>query len=126
MSRNYFLKYPITWGVVVIILYLSLSRIPSTPMDDIPSIDKFVHTGMYAFLSAIIWFERSRQHRAVKLSHAFAGAFLLPVIMGGSLELIQEYGTDCRQGSWWDFAANTLGVVIIWLAVWPQRRRISL
>ena len=57
---------------------------------------------------------------------AFAGAFLLPVIMGGSLELIQEYGTDCRQGSWWDFAANTLGVLIIWLAVWPQRRRISL
>ena len=41
-------------------------------------------------------------------------------------ELLQEYATDCRQGSWWDLAANSLGVLIIWLVVWPQRKRISL
>lgn len=126
MFRNYFVKYPFTWVVVLVIVYLSLSKIPPTPMDDIPSIDKFVHTGMYGFLCVVIWFERWRQHRPVKFKHAFIGAFLLPVLMGGTLELLQEYATDCRQGSWWDLAANSLGVLIIWLVVWPQRKRISL
>lgn len=123
---KYLTGYPITWATVAVILYLSLSRIPETPLDDIPSIDKFVHTGMYGFLCVIIWGERFRQRRPLSLSHCLVGALLLPTLLGGGLELVQEYCTDCRHGSWWDFAANTLGIVIIWPLAWLLRKRISL
>ena len=36
---------------------------------------------------------------------------LLPIAISGLLELLQEYATDCRSGDWYDFVANTLGVL---------------
>lgn len=123
---KYIKLFPFTWATIALILYLSLSKIPESPLDDVPNIDKLVHTAMYGFLCLVIWLERARQRQPVQLKHTLIGAFLLPVVLGGAIELAQEYCTDCRQGSWWDFAANSLGVMIIWFVVWPLRRRISL
>lgn len=113
---HYFTKYPLTWTLVIIICYICLIPVPETPVDDVPGIDKLVHTGMYGLLCLIIWGERLRQRkrRPLDMLHCFIGAFVLPVAMSGCLELLQAYATTCRNGDWWDMAANALGVVIVW------------
>lgn len=112
---RYLRFYPFSWAVVLLVLYLSLFTPPSTPVDDVPGIDKFVHTGMYGFLCLVIWYERLRLSHPLNRRHCFVGAFLLPFLMSGAIELIQEYCTNHRRsGDWWDLAANTLGIVIMW------------
>lgn len=116
---QYLKKYPLTWILVAVIYYICLTPVPETPVDDVPGIDKFVHTGLYGFLCLIIWWERLRQAKTRPLNrvHCFIGAFLLPILMSGSIELLQAYATTCRSGDWWDMAANTLGVVLTWIFV---------
>ena len=125
---RYFSRYPLTWTLVLIIFYICLTPIPETPVDDVPGIDKLVHTGMYGLLCLVIWGERLRQRRLrpLNMGHCFVGAFVLPVVMSGIIELLQSYATTCRNGDWWDMAANTLGVVIVWIifAVVLRRKRI--
>lgn len=113
---HYLTKYPLTWTLVFIIFYICLIPIPETPVDDVPGIDKLVHTGMYGLLCLIIWGERlrKRKKRPLDMNHCFIGAFVLPIAMSGCIELLQAYATTCRSGDWWDMAANTLGVVLVW------------
>jgi len=116
IRMRYFTKYPLTWTLVLIIFYVCLTPIPETPVDDVPGIDKLVHTTFYACLCLVIWGERLRQRRVrpIDMKHCFVGAFVLPIAMSGIIELLQAYATTCRSGDWWDMAANTLGVVIVW------------
>lgn len=122
---KYVSKYPLTWILVAVVIYLSFFTPPSTPVDDVPGIDKLVHTGMYGCLCLVIWFERLRQPHALNRRHCLAGAALLPFLMSGAIELGQEYCTNHRRsGDWWDLAANTLGIVIMWLvAQWYINNR---
>ena len=112
----YLKKYPFTWALVIVIFYLCLMPVPETPVQDFPGIDKLVHTGMYGFLCLIIMIERLRQvkSRPLNIRHCFVGLFLLPILMSGIIELLQAYATTCRSGDWWDMAANTLGVIVVW------------
>ena len=65
---------------------------------------------MYAGLSGMIWFEYLLSHkRTFRLNHILIGGLLLPVLLSGCIELLQEYCTTYRGGDWMDFAANTLG-----------------
>lgn len=51
-------------------------------------------------------------------------AVVLPILMSGAIELAQAYLTTCRSGDWWDFAANSLGVLLaLGLAVVYRARR---
>ena len=58
----------------------------------------------------------------------FLWAWLVPILMSGLLELLQEYATSTRNGEWFDFAANSLGVTlgavfgIILMAITTARR----
>jgi len=116
---QYLIKYPFSWIVIVIIFVVCLMPVPEAPVDDIPGFDKLVHTGMYGFLCLVIWYERLRQKKSHPLNelHCFVGAFLLPLLMSGIIELLQAYATTCRSGDWWDMAANSLGIVFAWLFV---------
>ena len=122
---RYFTKYPLTWAFVFIIFYVCLMPVPETPVDDVPGIDKLVHTGMYGLICLVILGERLRQRksRPIDMRHCFVGAFVLPIAMSGIIELLQAYATTCRSGDWWDMAANTLGVVIVWLLLVILRKK---
>lgn len=112
----YLKKFPFTWAVVAVIYFVCLMPVPETPVQDVPGIDKLVHTGMYGFLCLVIMFERLRmvKSRSLSVKRCFVGLFILPVMMSGSIELLQAYATNCRSGDWWDMAANTLGVIVVW------------
>ena len=109
----YIRKYPISLFIIVIVIYLSFFKPPTTDLSKIPNLDKVVHFCMYGGMSGMLWLEFLWIHRAHKapLWHAWLGACLCPILFSGCIELLQEYCTDYRGGDWMDFAANSLGAL---------------
>ena len=110
----YIKKYPISLTIILIVIYLSFFKPPSTELDTIPNIDKVVHICMYMGMSGMLWIEFLRTHRQrnTPIWHAWVGAYLCPVMFSGIVELLQEYCTTYRGGDWRDFAANSIGATI--------------
>ncbi|MBR3726256.1 MAG: VanZ family protein [Prevotella sp.] len=111
---NFAKRYPLTSLLVVAIWVLCLiPTVPETPLSSFSLIDKWTHLVMYGTLVAVIWWEYTRQHTTNNTRRLFLLAFLAPVAMGGLVELAQAYCTGGqRSGEWFDFAANTIGVVL--------------
>lgn len=106
-------KYPLSLLVLVTILYLSLFKPPKTSLDTIPNIDKVVHICMYLGFSGILWIEYMRSHRGLFCAkRIILGGVVCPILFSGSIELIQEYCTTYRGGDWFDFLANSFGVLL--------------
>ena len=106
-------KYPFSTVCIVLIWILSLTPFfPETPFDNIKLIDKWVHFIMYGGTCSVIWIEYIRSHRKYDYEKLFFWAWLAPVAMSGLLELMQEYCTTTREGSWLDLGANTIGATL--------------
>ncbi|KKB55144.1 VanZ family protein [Parabacteroides gordonii] len=110
----YLKKYPISLTVIAIVIYLSFFKPPTMEITKIPNMDKLVHLCMYGGVSGMLWIEFLRNHRKYDevMWHAWIGAVLCPILMGGAIELLQEYCTTYRGGDWFDFLANSTGVVL--------------
>lgn len=102
--------------MICITLIWTLSLVPffpETPLDNVRFIDKWVHVVMYGGTFTVLWIEYARQHNTADYEKLFFGAWLSPIMMGGILELLQEYCTGGhRNGDWLDFAANSTGVTL--------------
>ena len=110
----YIKKYPVSLFIILTVIYLSFFKPPSTEISKIPNIDKVVHICMYFGMSgnAVAGVSSRSPERQRPLWHAWAGAFVCPVLFSGMVELLQEYCTTYRGGDWLDFAANTTGAVL--------------
>ena len=76
-------------------------------------IDKWTHLVMYGGLCAMIWTDRARLRLTSDRRGMVVYALLLPIVMGGVIELVQAYCTGgTRSGEWLDWAADSLGVLI--------------
>lgn len=109
-------KYYLSIITGIIILYLSLFTPPEFPklIDILWEPDKIVHVLMYAGFSAVILFE-SRKNLTVKRMILIS---LFPLLYGGLMEILQETLTTNRTGSWYDFIANSTGVVLCDLLIY--------
>ena len=117
----YIKKYTFSLAIILIVIYLSFFKPPR--MDDIPlfpGVDKVVHFCMYGGMSGMLWLEFLRNHRKYEtvLWHAWIGAVLCPIVMSGIIEILQEYCTTYRGGDWFDFLANTCGVIAATAFAW--------
>ena len=117
----YIKKYPFSLAIIVIVIYLSFFKPPQ--LDNIPlfpGVDKVVHFCMYGGMSGMLWLEFLRNHRKYEtvLGHAWVGAVLCPIVMSGIIEILQEYCTTYRGGDWFDFLANTCGVIAATAFAW--------
>ena len=113
IAKKYVRKYPLSVVCIVVVWALSLTPFfPETSLDDVPFIDKWTHFIMYGGTCTVIWWEYWRQHRRPDYRKLFVWAWLMPIVMSGTLELLQEYATATRQGEWEDLAANATGVTI--------------
>ena len=108
----YLKKYPLTLVTIAVIIYLSFFKPPTTDMNQIPGIDKLVHTCRYGGLCFLIWCEYLRIHRDIARNRMLVGGIILPMAFSGIIELLQSYCTEHRGGDWLDFAANSLGVLL--------------
>ena len=113
---HYLKKYPLTWLIVLTILYLSFFKPPQTDMEEIPGIDKLAHICMYGGLCILLWVEYLRNHQTINYLKMLIGGIFMPIAFSGSIELMQSYCTEHRGGDWLDFAANTSGVLLAALA----------
>lgn len=113
MLTKYIKRYPLSLVVALVITTLSLIPIPEVkPLASVSLLDKWVHMLMYGSLCCTIWWEYLRSHELLNMRRLSTGAFLLPILMGGMMELAQRYLTTCRSGEWLDVLANSTGVVL--------------
>lgn len=106
--------YPVSSFYILIIWVLCFATVPSTPLDDVTMIDKWVHIAMYGGTCATIWLEYIRRHDPRRFSQKvvsiqegvtskpptsrlklFLLAWLAPVVMSGTIEILQA---NCTGG----------------------------
>ena len=107
-------KYPFSDVCILLIWILSLVPFfPETPLDDVKFIDKWVHIVMYGGTFLVLWIEYTIKHNRPDYKKLFVWGWLMPIVMGGVIELLQEYCTGGhRSGDWLDFAADATGVTL--------------
>ncbi len=93
------------WGLVVLVVYLSLTPMP--PPVGIQIWDKASHAT--AYFTLMYWFAQSH---ACRLRVA-----LWVLALGGALEIAQGF-TGYREASLLDMLANTTGTALGWLMAW--------
>ena len=108
--------YPFSILTILAIWYLSFFTPPHTQLEEINNFDKLVHVCMYGGLSSIIWIEHLIRHKQIKKIQLTIGGILLPILMSGTIEILQSCCTENRSGDWMDFAANCIGVLLASLA----------
>lgn len=109
--------------VVGVILYLSFFTPPKTELDTVTNIDKLAHICMYGGLCSVLWIEYLRTHAAINRLRTLIGAVVLPILLSGVIELLQEYATTNRSGDWADMIANSIGALPAAIAgyrIWPR------
>ncbi|MEP7167846.1 MAG: VanZ family protein [Bacteroidota bacterium] len=104
----------ILWAVLIFILcVIPGSAIPHYRWTDLLSIDKAVHSFLFAVLTLLLirGFKRQNDFSFLK-THLLIILFLFSVIYGGLLELMQNYCLTDRSGSWFDLIADATGSVL--------------
>lgn len=112
---KYLLKsYPASILVLALLFYLSFFNPGDNALPEFENSDKIAHLIMYCGLSSVFWFEwlrrRPLDRKAVIRGAAYC--FALPVLLGGLIEVGQQYLVSYRDGDWLDFLANTAGCVL--------------
>jgi len=106
-------KYPFSLLCILLIWVLSLTPFfPETPFDDVQFIDKWTHLVMYGGTCSVIWFEYLLQHRTIDWGKILLLSVVGMTLLGGLMELLQAYYTTTRSGEWFDFWADSLGVLL--------------
>ena len=105
-------RYPFSTLCVVLIWLLSLTPYsPETPFDNVAFIDKWTHFVMYGGSAFVVWCEYWHHHHRADYGRLWLWAGTGLSLMGGMLELIQEYCTTERSGDWIDFLADGIGAI---------------
>lgn len=130
--QGFLKKYPLSCLTLLAVLYLSFFTPPELPeLEDIRLIDKWTHMVMYGGLTLVILYEHFKQHGMVgmKLKTIKAEslnwrlcriiAFWFPFILGGIIEILQEYCTNHRRsGDYLDWIADGLGSLQIFVIIY--------
>jgi VanZ family protein len=101
----------ISWAVFIFILCaIPGYSIPHYEWADLLSLDKLIHTFLFAVLSVLLIRGFKKQYRFTFLrSKTIPFVLLFCIAYGGLLELMQNYCFIDRSGSWFDFIANIIG-----------------
>jgi len=120
MKLKYFLS--IYWKSIIIIsgiLYLSFA--PPSTFKGVPTFefeDKLVHLLMYGGLTCVLIYD-FRQYAKNKTMSVLSFIFmclLLPVILGGAIEILQPMYFAPRTAEWFDWFSDIAGVLLGWSA----------
>lgn len=90
-------------------------------------VDKIVHFCMYLGLSgatAFTYIFLSKGYANIR--KLIIGAFILPILYGGLIEILQELYFPPRTGDWYDFLADFLGSAVAFpIAMWFRNKMLK-
>lgn len=103
-------KYPFSCIIVIGTWILCFMTIPETPLSSVRFIDKWTHSLIYLVLGISISLEYLRNTKHASPKFIVVWVWLIPIIMGGLIEILQSYCTNGnRSGEWLDFFADAIG-----------------
>ncbi len=103
------------WMMVLAVIVLSLTKLPSTTQT-VPNSDKFLHLTTYFLLS--YWFFHTYFNHKV--------AAVIGFILLGLLLEISQHLTPYRFFEWLDMLMNSAGVFLAYIFFWVAKIRIKL
>jgi glycopeptide antibiotics resistance protein len=77
--------------------------------------DKLLHAGFYFLLAAAMYYGFIRQQIAISKRIIHSYSILIPILLGGAIELIQWNMIQTRHGEWADMIVNILGIFLAYL-----------
>mgnify|MGYP003290799229 CR=1 FL=1 len=105
--------YKFSLLLVAVVLFLSFFNPPQTGLDEVTGMDKVAHFGMYFALAGVVWAEYTRRHASYRRLWLALGAVLMPIVLGGLVEVGQAMLTGYRSGDWMDWVADMAGVAVM-------------
>ncbi len=106
-------KYPFSCIIVIGTWILCFMTIPETPLSSVRFIDKWTHSLIYLVLGLSISLEYIRTTKYPSPKFIVVWVWLIPVFMGGLIEILQSNCTNGnRSGEWLDFFADAIGSTI--------------
>src|SRR5690554_2983612 len=106
MNFRYFIK-PIIWLALICYgLFIPASALPKKSILSIPHFDKVVHFGLF-FVFCLLLFVPFKK---IKMNHLFF-APMVAIILSGILEAVQQMISSSRSSNFYDFIANTTGIL---------------
>ena len=101
-------------GVILYLCLLPANEVNKIDILKFNNADKLVHFSMYYILSFVFlydWFS-ARKVNYTKTITLFLFPLIITLVLGGSIELIQYYFIDSRDGSYFDMLANITGMLL--------------
>ena len=113
ITKHILTKYPFSCIIVIGTWILCFMTIPETPLSSVRFIDKWTHSLIYLVLVISISLEYLRNTKQPSPKFIVVWVWLMPIIMGGLIEVLQSYCTNGnRSGEWLDFFADAIGSTI--------------
>ena len=113
ITQHILTKYPFSCIIVIGTWILCFMTIPETPLSSVRFIDKWTHSLIYLVLGLSISLEHLRNTKQPSPKFIIVWVWLMPIIMGGLIEILQSYCTNGnRSGEWLDFFADAIGSTI--------------
>lgn len=110
---NTLLRYTFLPLLISLVIFIGTCLIQPSHVPEMPAglpWDKLVHFGMFFLLSAVALIDYYRLHKGAP--HPFRWVFwgfIVPVVYGGIIELLQLYAFSQRSAEWGDWIADILG-----------------
>lgn len=113
ITKHILTKYPFSCIIVIGTWILCFMTIPETPLSSVRFIDKWTHSLIYFVLGISISLEYLHNTKQPNPKFIIVWVWLMPIIMGGLIEVLQSYCTNGnRSGEWLDFFADAIGSTI--------------
>jgi VanZ family protein len=109
-EHNLFKTIAVIW--TLLIFYLCLNDASGLPTVSIKNIDKIIHFVFY-FVFVFLWI---KSIKPISIYY-FLMVVLIAIILGISIEFLQEKFTQNRVFDWYDIIANSLGAITSFIIV---------
>ena len=126
---RHILKYQgltLIWALIIFTLCtIKMGGVASSPLF-FAGFDKLVHCGLFFVLAVLMSsgvIRANTRHNLTPLQQFLS--FVIPVLFGGLIEILQAYIFTWRSGEWSDLFADTVGASMamfcVILTIWSQK-----
>ena len=131
MTRwDFYKTYPCSMIMLVAVLVLSLWDTDGPKMNETLSREKIVCGSFYFFMTSIFWIEYLKHQgmRRIDLNWVWFPCIVAPILLSGTIEILQHYVFVTHSGELLDWICNCIGVAasaILWVVFIARRRKIK-